>query len=551
VAELLDTLAGRAGSNLLSFLQLTRNELEKEPADHAAARGALLNAIVLGYDELETLLQHMLNAGDSSRFLDLDRAWQQLSDDPTPWESEDETDAGRSTLARRRAVARLALAMWAMHRATGTSDAAQRSGLSIALHAMANHFDSANSVLQILEWALAEDQAPHSKWTSWYLGELPVTPFVPTGRVIPTQEDLLRAALLIAALKIQAGESLDVRSWMRFRREDVIRIINQLMQESSLWANLMPSAHIAPHEDAALPAVPAAQFGQQLEMLRQALERTMDAVAAADEAASRGARRSETKVRELIDEIVLRYSGARPVRPIFERHGEVRSTERPREESIEVFEVLVSKDLLSEDGQEVLGLDFVAADIARELAIWEMQRFLAAVPQTAARTVPAPIGPVIREVLHQAGTRAMTIDLIVGPIGWEFRRQAQLEPLSDQEREQFSQAPIPAVTGRIGDALVMATPLIKSEILLLDTTRAMRWEEWPSAGGGTADVEVEFLDAEHIRLMTGGSFVGTSTSDSEARRELEAQAMVRVAPNFRVTTQDADGVIRLGIDFGG
>jgi hypothetical protein len=549
VPELLDILAGRAGSNLLSFLRLTRSELEKEPADHTAARDGLLNALALGYDELETLLQQMLNVGDIPRFLDLDRAWQQISDDPAPWEPEDDEDTARSMLARRRAVARLALAMWAMHRVAGASDPTQRSGLSTALQAMANQFGSANAVLQVLEWSLAEDQAPHSKWTSWYLGELPVTPYVPAGRIIPTQEDLLRAALLIGALKVDAGESLDVHSWMRFRRDDVIRIINQLMQESSLWANLIPSAYIASNEGAGLPAVPAAQFGQQLEMLRQALERTMDAVAAADDAASRGARRSEAKVDELIDGIVQRYSGARPVRPIIERRGEVQSRTGPPEESGQELEVLVSKDLLSEDGQEVLGLDFIAADIARELAIWELQWFLAAVPSTAVTTVPAPVGPVIREALHEAGARALRIDLIVGPIGWEFRRQAQLEPLTDEEREQFGQAPIPGVTGRIEDALVLATPLVKDEILLLDTARAIRWEEWPSPGNGIADVQVEFLDADRIRLMTRDSSAGTSAADIEARHELEAQALVRISPRFRVTPRDATGVIRLRLDF--
>jgi hypothetical protein len=429
--------------------------------------------------------------------------------------------------------------MWTLHTIRDTPDADRRAPLQEIVLALNGHFESVDLLFLVLDWAIEASQERGSQWTSWFLAEKPIR----KGYFIPTTEELIHVTVLLATMKMSDPETVKPRSWMRGRAQDISAAVIAVQQEGELWEALLPDSH---RPSLGIPgARPTSEFGRRVEWVKTALDAAQQALSAEEDEAIRHAEPSPDKEREFLDEILRRFDAGHPVRPLLRRRDAVRlRRDEPPADEAGTIVFYVGKDLLEEGG--TLGLEFIAADVARQLAVLEVERFLAALPQTPIREPGGPIASDITQQAEAVREAGFVPDLVLGPTTWAFKSKAGITALSDEEREELAGSPIPGVIGRIDDAFAFGNPSVRGEVIVVDTAHAVVWEEWPTADGALLDIRIEFLDADSSRREAARLYPQARQAEiTDETNELEKQALVQVTQLYSISPGDLDAVRRI------
>jgi hypothetical protein len=541
MSNLKKQLAEYAGDSLLTFIGRTIRRHQRHGEASPQLEEPLGASIISAQRQLGELMRMAIDVGDIAGFLHIDNDWQDLFDDEWwDWHDADASESLSTVISRDRAVRRLALAMWARHKVKRGVDTRHEEQLGQVLRGLDRRFETLDVLFDVLDLAESEANTEGGGWSSWWLSEQPGRLRVVT---FATRDELLQTVLLLATRKVPADDGVTQHAWMLRRKADVDRVSAELGRDAEKWGALV----LESGADAMLQGdgtTAGEDFAARLERLRLFLD---DALRDADDASEqvlREATPSQARIDEFRAEVLSRFVSRRPVRPlvVWRNLAEWIPAE-PDDIASLATPYIADKALFV--GEQIQGVDFVASNVARFAAIGEMKAFIAAIPAVEPTTSNGEVATAIDAAIVAAAEDDVHVDLIIVPVAWRYRSGVAITPLDENERKALSPSPIPAVTGRIGEAFVIATPEVHDEMLLIEMARAVKWDEWGAPEDAPLNVVVDFFNRETAERYLEARAVGDQEHKETQITRLESAALITLTPQFRVIGREADAVTRL------
>lgn len=340
-----------------------------------------------------------------------------------------------------------------------------------------------------------EDRQP---WGDWFLNELP------TGEAhwIPTQAELLFTTVLLSTLLIGTEPpALAPQPWIRWRGDEVDGALQRLEDGAAIWSVLVP----VPALDTGLasPDLDSLDWWhRRVDVVRTMFSRLKDETEADELDRIRKAPLDPDRVGTFRGNLLTATRQARLVHDLFQVQATVEQLDSPPERRVPmVSRSWMPKSYFTPDS-DVIGLDWVAGDLARVTVNSEIQALLATLEGTS-RAREGPLLESVKAAIRELSEDGLRPSLIVVPIGWDLRRALELPPRhANISHELIPVARMRDFEGVIDDVPVIDFPHVPGDRLwVLDLAAAARMREWPSDEHSGITFELRDFNEQQAREM--------------------------------------------------
>jgi hypothetical protein len=509
VTDTRELLRERSHLHLLEWLKYTAMSQMKDRQGSREKREAGLEHVRVASRQISTLLKLAIEGRDEPTFTAVFREWrQELLDDYYDYDAV--TSDADLLRAAREDCDRLAcgLAMWCQHLLASATTYADRDLLGAMFRTAAAPFATAAAVASVIERALAKDEL----WTDWFLSELPSNEV----HSIPTREELLRTAVLLAA-KVDPADPSDPPfpdELLLYRADDLVATSRAFARDPDRWSVVLAPLQLAGENElgggssTGVPDLdepsPTEDFIARLVRLETFVR---DAGKVADDqrrAQLRASPLSPTKLAELRASVIGETRRARVIHDVLDAYGATADVDEPAADSSawRGTSHWLPKRMLVEPTNFV-GIDGIGRDLGRAIRREEVRQLVAAMPNEEPEDGGADIQATVQSVVDRMRDDDLDPSLILMPISWELQRRLvrmridQGEPLRvppgrDSDFEGLFDPRVP----------IMDQPNVPGDRLyVIDLAAAVEMRQWSSDDDSGVRYAVESFTEEQARAL--------------------------------------------------
>jgi hypothetical protein len=353
-------------------------------------------------------------------------------------------------------------------------------------------------------------------------------------------------ALILALTHVAGAQGrlqIEPRPILDYRADGLLQALDTV-ESDPRWRFLVAATE---SQDSADPvALPNGDpFAVGLGAVRAAMNGAIGARASAVAAEIRQAGLSADQVQQFVRSTIRTARAGRVIRDLMVHVGAASRIERPDSAPIG-FRSWMNKPFFTGDASYV-GQDMTARDLARRANMSERALLLDALPEGP--LLPAP--PIMRDAVEHA-VRAMRQDglspsLILTPIGYELAQALAIHPFRGValDASTVPAAHSGAFNGLIEDVPVLDDPRVATDrVLIIDLTRAVRLEEWPSESDSGIEVSIKAFTADEAATFVDHhpSVVPADSTPAETVDLLQAKVLIEVNLCWRMVSKDPNAV---------